>query len=504
MNISKELGLPDFLQTNLPPLELNYYGAAKMVADRLGLSNPPVSHVSWMHGWRPEDIVRVNQLAFDAMIGVIDQPDATKTIPAHKRRPYLVPRKAHETLLRENGFPDSRAVGLPFSYVEPDPTVTRIPGSLLVMPSHVLLNMDARSGETDYLEYIRSIAHSFTRVVFCVNLACTGNGLWINNLRKYGFDYVLGAGLMDQMALFRMRRLFDTFEYMTSNGIGSHFIYSGMCGVKVSLAGPLDHYPWDLYKNEPCWQIPEEREKQIWIASMLQHDVLQKKFPWLYKAEPKDGQTCVEWAREEAGYDNRVSFEELACLFGWIPSPVHRPEPFLETVLRLDAADTVAELVQFIQDTPHDTNEMVSATLQLLAKVRLRAAYLLAMLLAKRGHRHVAISLAQGIGGVVYNNPVEAAEGLAHLSMLADNLSIGQQTTLQQQIILPVLAPLLAAAIEQANDPQIHALLVMVNAAVPRFRPLLEQTIQGKPPGPWIREPARLVLRDLSLLGQPS
>ncbi|MBF0460797.1 MAG: hypothetical protein HQL87_05315 [Magnetococcales bacterium] len=473
MEISNELGLPNFLKSNLLPLELNYYGAAKLVADKLGIQNPPVSHVSWTHGWR-QDIVRADQLACDAHIGVIDQPEAKVVIPAHKRRPYLVATRAHETLLRENGFPDTRAVGLPFSYVEPDPTVKRIPGSLLVMPTHVLMRMEGRgrADEIEYLEYIKSISHQFNRVVFCINLGCLSNGLWIDNLDKYGLDYVFGAGMMDQLALLRMRRLFDTFEYMTSNGIGSHYLYAGLCGVKVSLAGPLDHYPLDALKNEPAWQVPAEREKMILSATMFQHSFIKQKFPWLYR-EPIDGVECVEWAREETGFYNKVSFAELARLFGWIQTPPDAPEPFLDAVFRLDTADNVADFVQFVQSAPYHPAEMLSALMQLLARNRVRSAYILAMLLAKRGQQQASIAFALSVGGLLYNNPIEAASGLQRLPDLVDALPVAQQTTLHQQCVIPVLAPLLATAIEHA-DQLVQPLLAIVAAAVPQYRIILD------------------------------
>ncbi|MBF0400003.1 MAG: hypothetical protein HQL90_04475 [Magnetococcales bacterium] len=492
MNVSGEFGLPDFVKaTDLLPLELNYYGAAKMVADRLGIKNPPVSYVSWTHGWKPEDITEAKQLAYDTHVGVSGDAGAKITIPAQKRRPYLVATKAYETLLRENGYPDSKAVGLPFSYVDPDPTTRRIPGSLLVMPAHVLMRMEGRANEIEYLDYIQSIAPQFSRVVFCINLGCMVSGLWIENLEKYGFDYLFGAGMMDQMALFRMRKLFDTFEYMTSNGIGSHFVYAGLCGVKVSLAGPLDKFPLDLFKNEPEWQDLERRKTVIAAAQMHQHSFLQQKFPWLY-VEPRDGVECIEWAREEIGYYNRVSFEQLAQLFGWDVT-AQKPESLLDVVLRLDGDDRFAELLHFIQATPHPVAEMVAATVHLLARNRLRPAYLLAMLLTKRGQQHAAISLALSAGGLVYNNPTEAAQGLAHLSALVHGLSVEQQRLFTDQLVAPLLSPLLVAAVGGSGSSSLESLLAVVRAAVPAMGSLLHQ--QGMNDAQRLREEASQVLR---------
>ncbi|MBF0463188.1 MAG: hypothetical protein HQL87_17620 [Magnetococcales bacterium] len=478
MNIAHELGLPDFLSKtdiHAPTLELNYYGAAKLVADALGIANPPVSYVSWTHGWR-HDVVHANQLACDSHMWLDRQTNQKVIIPARKKTPYLVANQAHETLLRENGFPDTRAVGLPFCYVAPDPTVKKMPGSLLVMPSHIMLNMEVSRApdEIEYLEYIRSIAAPFTRVVFCVNLTCAASGLWINNLEKYGFDYVFGAAMMDQLALVRMRKIFDSFEYMTSNGIGSHFLYAGLCGLKVSLSGPLDQFPLDICKNEPLWENPVEREKLIFSAHLSQHDHLRKTYPWLYVAEPKEGKTCVEWAKREIGFHHKVSFHELARLFGWLPRHESQPEPFLDTVLRLDAPERVAELVQFVQSVPYNPSAMLGAVVNLLASQRLRPAYILSMLLAQGGDYNAAMSFALSMGGHVYHNAEEVARGMAGLPSFVDALSVEDLARFQTIIVLPLILPLLSTAIEQADDRPIQQLLMIVRAVVPALRLLPE------------------------------
>ncbi|MBF0096739.1 MAG: hypothetical protein HQM04_11610 [Magnetococcales bacterium] len=466
MDIGRELKLPGFLKTNVVPVELNFYGAAKMVADRLGIVDPPTSYVSWSHGWH-QDVVRADQLACDAHIGLPSHPDGKFIIKADRRRPYLVANKSFEKLLRDAGYADTLAVGLPFSYVDRNPTVERIPGSLLVMPTHVLVNMKGRADEVEYLEYIRSIAPQFKRVIFCINLACLANGMWLENLNKYGFDYVFGAGLMDQNALFRMRHLFDSVEYMTSNGIGSHFVYAGLCGVKVSLAGPLDDYPWNLHQNEPAWQDPVEREKLILSASRFRHDFVRSVYPWLY-VEPAQGVACYEWAKEEIGLDYKVPFEELAILFGWR----QRSEPpseqqLLDTFLQLDDANDIPAMVHHFQTMPYQPGNMVSVLLRLLTLQRLRAAYLLAMLLHKRECHHAAVAFTQALGGILFQNSVEQQTGMALLPALLAPWSEAQKELFRKQVAIPILSRSMGSALQQGQLPLLQQLVTLANAAAP-------------------------------------
>ncbi|MBF0185529.1 MAG: hypothetical protein HQM06_14245 [Magnetococcales bacterium] len=494
MDIGAELGLPEFLKTDAVPIELNFYGAAKMVADRLGINNPPVSYVSWMHGWR-YDLIRADQWACDAHIGLPGHPDGKFVIPIQRRRPFLVSNRKLERMLQEAGYDDSRAVGLPFTYVERDPSVQRMPGSLLVMPSHVLINMPGRANEIEYLEYIRTIAPAFKRVVFCINLACLANGMWLDNLKKYGFDYIFGAGMMDQNALFRMRRIFDSFEYMTSNGIGSHHIYAGLCGVKVSLAGPLDNCRWDMFKNEPAWQDPVEREKLIHHATMYQHDQVRQLYPWLY-VEPHHGVNCLEWSQEETGLHHKVSFEELAILFGWRQRPGTAEVQLLPYLIGCDERGQIPEMVQHLHNVTYHPATLTVTLLQLLNANRLRPAYILAMLLFKRQNQHAAVAFALSVGGILFRNPSEMENGLQCLQPLLAELPPPQQSQFLFTIVRPILIPLLANAIGQANEALLQQLLEIGNRVLPaqvaaepadvlqQARLLLERVQRLLPPSP--------------------
>ncbi|MBF0185536.1 MAG: hypothetical protein HQM06_14280 [Magnetococcales bacterium] len=488
MEISQQLGLPVFRKNPDPVYEMNYYGAAQLVADKLGLKKlPPLSHLSWIHGWRPEKIVYPDQLARDHHMGVRGKDELQFTITAQQRRPYLVAVKEYEALLQANGYPDTRAVGLPFVYVDPNPESIRIPGSLLVMPTHVLIGMDARSDEREYLEYIRSIAHRFSRVVFCVNLSCVVNNMWIENIEKYGFDYVLGAGLMDLNALIRMRRIFDSFEYMTSNGIGSHVVYAGLCGVKVSLSGPLDYFHPELFRNEPEWKDPQRRQRIAFAHANLQHDVLRAKWPWLYVA-PEQAEPCVPWARQETGYDNRVSFRALAEIFNWPVEQLLAEESLLDCIRRLDTANDIDGLLRHLQQATDPVTERIAATVQLLAESRLRAAYILAVLLRNQGVEHVAIAFALALGGLLFNQPEQVARGMQSLPGLLAALPAEPLATFRSHIALPQLLTWLQTVVDQQNGTLAGPLVKLALLVDPP----LQQRLSATPPGASLAQAARI------------
>ena len=451
--ISKKLQLPDFLQLEgVLPIEPNYYGAAKLISDQLGMQKPPNSLVYWRHGWDDVDLVDIRQCADLQM----------------KNRTYLVATKEIEAFCLKNDFPNAKAVGLPFSYTNPDPTTQRIAGSLLVMPAHTLTNARESTDEIEYLDYIQSISHHFSRVVFCVNVACFVTGLWKNNLDKYGFDFVLGAGLMDQNALLRMRKLFDSFEYMTSNAIGSHILYAALCGVKVSLAGPYYNRDIESFKNQSSWQSPDYRKATELKVKMGHRDFVSKKYPWLF-VEPQNAVERIEWAKKTIGLDNRLPPEALARLL--FERNAEEVKNYLETIHQIDESNDFPKFLEFIQDKRYyDPDMMLSALTQLLVKLRWRSALILAAVLHERGHQDWLISFALQVSSLYYSQPMGKEHTLGDLRTQTDALSMEQQKNCYAQIILPTLSYPLLTTLKDGNDSRKQHIIEILQAAVPHFR----------------------------------
>lgn len=299
--ISKELGLPEPELIKRMRCEADNYGASTLVARKIGKDHPPLSAASWTHGWRFQDLQIPIQLL---------PPDSIHR-PLH-----LVATKEHEEFLLHHGFSRSWAVGLAFAYVDPDPSVKRMPGSLLVMPPHIFSYTDFTWDEESYCEYIQSIASNFSRVVFCICQEAIKKNHWLDNLKKHNFDYVSGANSSDINSLARMRKLFDSFESMTTNAFGSHVLYASYCGVKVSVAGPFTEYHIDMLRGERHWGDPIFMEGAKLNYKMAERDFLINKFPFLF-VEPHDASQNLAWAKQEIGDDCKIPFEQLAKRLGW-------------------------------------------------------------------------------------------------------------------------------------------------------------------------------------------
>ncbi|MEO5350056.1 MAG: glycosyltransferase [Magnetococcus sp. YQC-3] len=153
---------------------------------------------------------------------------------------------------------------------------------------------------------------------------------------------------------------------------------------------------------------------------------------------------------------------------------------FRDTVFALDASDDLAGLLAFLQNRPHDPNEMLFAMCELLGQDhylpdgRLRSAFIMAMLLANAGHRHPAISIARAAGGMAFHNLDEAAAGLQTLSAEIDLLSAEEQAPIVHQILYPVLLNLLTPALYREDNTQVLRILELLKGAIPLFRTLFD------------------------------
>ncbi|MEO5347777.1 MAG: hypothetical protein H7834_15570 [Magnetococcus sp. YQC-9] len=144
------------------------------------------------------------------------------------------------------------------------------------------------------------------------------------------------------------------------------------------------------------------------------------------------------------------------------PAPMAAPpsEPSrLDAVCALDAANDLDGLIAQVTGDMNNPTAWMLVTAQALAMGRVRVAYVIGMLLANAGYGHVVISVALGMGGVVFHNPMEEARGSQDLVAQMDALSEEQRHTLVVQVI----------------DPVLEAMRGLGGEAVERFKMVLNQ-----------------------------
>ncbi|MBF0098485.1 MAG: glycosyltransferase family 1 protein [Magnetococcales bacterium] len=110
----------------------------------------------------------------------------------------------------------------------------------------------------------------------------------------------------------------------------------------------------------------------------------------------------------------------------------------LDEILQLDAAGDVTGVMKAVSSRPFHLPEVLLVLQNLLSRSRLRAGFVIAMLLAKNGFSHWAVSLALAFGGVSFRRPDQEAAGMLHLQEQMDGLAKAQQDLVHHQVVLPL------------------------------------------------------------------
>lgn len=277
----------------------DYYGALHVAADYCGLTAVPELHPGvWQHGAVPP----WQQV----------QPEMC-IYCAPRNLPVWVARQDEVVYLREAGYTRVRAIGLPILYTQPQ-EMTREPGSLLVMPMHAIPN-DPNSTDSDvYIEQLLQFKSRFSTVVACVSGRCMDGGLWTQHFESAGIEVVRGSTVNDATSLSRMRRLFETFEYVTTNAYGSHIPYALYFGAKVSIWGWCEPITSEYLLRDALWAMfPAAADRFLADETLRKRELILGCF----RVPPHLGIGNVELGSHLIGADNKLTPDELRAAFRW-------------------------------------------------------------------------------------------------------------------------------------------------------------------------------------------
>jgi hypothetical protein len=279
--------------------EPEYYGAAHLIAGMCGRNDiRPYAPKTWLHGWQfIKPLKFINQIIFWG-----DEKNA-----------HMVHTREQRDFARSQGYKFAEAIGAPFTYVGKS-SFQRIPNSLLVMPPHGIPQAEIKDFPYDYLDYMADLRKEFDVVAACIHPHDCKNGQWPRELSKLGIPWTTGASVDDRNALFRMRALFDLFDFMTTNAVGSHVAYSALCGCKISVSGPFHKWDKEMYADDRWYDDKQELLEYALISNDENH--IRNYYGHLF-CRPSYAAPAVAWAEKELGSDCRKSPSQLARLFGW-------------------------------------------------------------------------------------------------------------------------------------------------------------------------------------------
>jgi hypothetical protein len=270
----------------------------------------------WMHGWFPAyHNVHPTLVAHHKKTGQRNGYDFEAQIREEKEEtPQWVARPDQAEYLAAHGYRKVKTIGLPIAYLSA-PEVRRVPGSLLVMPPHSHRNHGPDDDVAEqYAEMIAGIKSRFEHIWVGINDADMAGQQWVASFRRRGIDVFTTTDPADPSTLIRLRRILSTFEYVTTNGFGSHIAMAAYCGARVSVWGPYAEFPRErIRRTHGVKMFPELLDQ---AHSLCTEEPLRAHYPFLF-VEPDRAVLQQEWGAQELGEPWRVSPEELAHLFGW-------------------------------------------------------------------------------------------------------------------------------------------------------------------------------------------
>ncbi len=297
-NLTKELKdiIPSYEITKVYS-EPDFYGAGRIIKDKLNHPKNKISYSSWSHGWENATLKSPDQIVWDKSW-------------KYKR---LVRTKDVENFLTINGVKNAIAVGLPIIYVDSQ-NITRRPNSVLFMPAHSLSYVNIEPGILGFIEQALAVRESGAYTCFCVHPDCVKHGKTIPLLNKYNLDWFAGASPTDLNSLQRMRNIFEYFETVGSNTIGSHFIYSQFFGAKFFFTEPYFEYKSEWFSKDPV--LGPKKDLLVYITQQSTYAVIKAKYPKYFKGYDNAHLDRI-FAEREVGLDSKVALNELSALLGF-------------------------------------------------------------------------------------------------------------------------------------------------------------------------------------------
>jgi hypothetical protein len=292
--IESRLDLPQ-----APPVaircEPDYYGASHLIAESLGLAEPPISTSTWVHGC---EIIPVPRPVFSPHFNTPNQT-------------HLVGNLATQRWWRDNGFSKAVAVGCPFLYTQPSGR-ERMPNSVLAMPNHGLPNCKHDLEHTKiWLNAVTELRRTHASVVVCLHADDIAELSPV--VESLGLSWIVGARVQT-LSLPRMRAIFESFEYMVTDVQGSHLAYAAWCGCKVVMLSPLYERKWERFEEHPHMK----RNPQMLMNLVFhQPENVRERLPFFFVDDLSQAQCHGEWAAGILGMESKRTPRILARLLGW-------------------------------------------------------------------------------------------------------------------------------------------------------------------------------------------
>lgn len=278
---------------------IDRYGFARLLAQQCNPKLPFRPFGEWVHGWMWDEQPSAESLALSKI---------------NRNVPIVLRNKTELQALKYDGFSNVHIGGLPFAYVGKQHR-SRNPHALLAFPPHSSEAERVDDQQSEYLDYLISLQEDFDGIYISI-FGLDWGGALHQAAERRGLKVVFGALPDDANSLRRTRSLLDAFSFVTSNTMGSHFVYASSVGCQFSFCGPQYRYSAEVLmgSGNPRNHTQKKVDRLVEIQSKT---YLHSRFGKFYVDHPSMGIEDSAFGQTEIGLEDMLSIEQIRNILGF-------------------------------------------------------------------------------------------------------------------------------------------------------------------------------------------
>ena len=276
------------------------FGFNKWLSKNSIISRSSYIRCNWEHGWQDDEFILKNITIYKSWIN----RKIRQIVTSQKKKDFLI----------QNGFKDIHVAPLPFYFFWKEfkkKSNINFKKNLLVLPNKIRHNSEINEeikNLKSYFDYIESYKNDFENIYISIPYEEFKNQFYKDLVKKYNFDIIQGVSPFDQNGYLRVLNIFDNFDTITAQGIGSHFIYAQIMKKKISMCGPLTPPKMissKFYLDPKC---PINKKKLLEeFEYVTSKDYILKNHSYLIKDSPLKGTYDFDWAYKTIGENKDIA-----------------------------------------------------------------------------------------------------------------------------------------------------------------------------------------------------
>jgi len=249
---------------------------------------------------------------------------------------------------------------------------------------------------------------------------------------------------------------------------GVHVVTDGRDPPKQMVALLCDHLRVRRYGWIPNWEPTgilthhktQTEESYEFIADLLRVTDAHGSARWLHGREVFSTDTAIT---EHSGQGEAAESDLIA------------------EILRLDREDKHIELFRSLQGSNFAINDVLYCLYRLATSGRFQSAFILAKMLTGAGVDNPAVDLARAVGGAIFGNTGDEADGVGRLAQSLRRLSPDQLKEFSASIAAPVFGHAMANEIAGRSRDVSAKLARLREIAIPEAKVALAPTVAADP-----------------------